>query len=217
MTNFTVFRVRIPMMQQAKNRVNRRHFLATGLSAAAAIGGASPAFALTDAGARSLVDRVVADINKVIASGKSQSAMIADFERIFGRYADVNVIARSTLGADSRRASNGQLRAFTKAFRGYVARKYGKRFREFIGGKIEVLSVRKVKSWHEVKSTVQLRGSSPFDVRFLVSDRSGKDLFFDMIIEGVSLRLSERTEIGAMLDRRNGNIDALITDLKKAG
>ena len=204
-------------MTKATSKFNRRHFIATGLSAAAAIGLPGQAMSLTDAGARALVDRVVNDINKVIASGKSQSAMIADFERIFGRYADVNIIAQSALGADSRRANSGQLRAFTSVFRGYVARKYGKRFREFIGGKIEVHKVRKVKSWHEVSSTVQLRGSSPFDVRFLVSDRSGKDLFFDMIIEGVSLRLSERTEIGAMLDRRNGNIDKLIADLKQAG
>lgn len=204
-------------MSQVTNKLNRRHFIATGLSGAAIIGLPGQAIALNDASARALVDRVVSDINKVIASGKSQSAMIADFERIFGRYADVNVIAQSALGADSRRASSGQLRAFTTAFRGYVARKYGKRFREFIGGRIEVNSVRKVKSWHEVLSTVQLRGSSPFDVRFLVSDRSGKDLFFDLIIEGVSLRISERTEIGAMLDRRNGDIDALIADLKNAG
>jgi phospholipid transport system substrate-binding protein len=80
-----------------------------------------------------------------------------------------------------------------------------------------VQGVRQVKSWHEVKSMAYLRGESPFEVNFLVSDRSGKDLFFDMIIEGISLRLSERTEIGAMLDRRNGDINALIEDLNKAG
>ena len=204
-------------MSKVTSNPNRRLFIATGLSAAAVASLPGAALALTDARAKALVDQVVKDINRVIASGKSQSAMISDFERIFSRYADVNVIARSTLGADSRRASNGQLRAYASAFRGYIARKYGKRFREFIGGKIEVHKVRKVKSWHEVVSTVQLRGSSPFDVRFLVSDRSGKDLFFDLIIEGVSLRISERTEIGAMLDRRNGDINALISDLKNAG
>ncbi|WP_289080049.1 ABC transporter substrate-binding protein, partial [uncultured Sulfitobacter sp.] len=58
-----------------------------------------------------------------------------------------------------------------------------------------------------------LRGEAPFEVKFLVSDRSGKDLFFDMVIEGISMRLSERTEIGAMLDQRRGDIDALIADL----
>ncbi len=197
--------------------VSRRYFIGVSAAFAGVLAGRGPAFALNDQSARTLIDRVVSDINKVIASGRSQSAMISDFEKIFARYADVNIIAQSTLGADSRRLSPAQMRAFVDAFRGYIARKYGKRFNEFVGGKIEVEGVREVKSWHEVASTVYLRGESPFQVLFLVSDRSGKDLFFDMVIEGVSLRLSERTEIGSMLDRRKGNVDALIQDLRSAG
>jgi len=130
---------------------------------------------------------------------------------------DVPIIARSTLGADANRVSRAQMRAYVDAFRGYISRKYGKRFNEFVGGRIEVKDVREVKSWHEVRSMVYLRGQSPFEVSFLVSDRSGQDLFFDMVIEGISLRISERTEIGAMLDRRNGDIGALISDLRSAG
>ena len=195
----------------------RRRLLGAGLATTAALALPLPAMALNDATARALIDKVVAEINRVIASGKSLGGMIQDFENIFARYADVNIIAQSTLGADSRRASAAQMRAFTDAFRGYIARKYGKQFRQFVGGRIEVQGVRQVKSWHEVISTVYLRGEAPFEVRFLVSDRSGRDLFFDMLIEGVSLRLSERTEIGAMLDARRGNIDALIQDLRSAG
>lgn len=199
------------------NPLSRRTLLTAGAAAGLIAALPQPALALTEARARGLIDQVVGDINRVINSGNSQSAMINEFERIFGRYADVNIIARSTLGADSRRASAAQMRAFTDAFEGYIARKYGKRFREFIGGKIEVEGVRQVKSWHEVRAQVFLRGSSPFEVLFLVSDRSGRDLFFDLVIEGVSLRLSERTEIGAMLDRNGGSIDGLVNDLRGAG
>lgn len=197
--------------------MSRRSLLCAGLAASGLALTGRPAQALTEARARALVDQVVSDINRVIASGRPLSQMIAEFERIFARYADVAIIARSTLGVDANRASPAQMRAYIEAFRGYVARKYGKRFNEFIGGRIEVKGVRKVKSWHEVKSMAYLRGEAPFEVSFLVSDRSGKDLFFDMIIEGISLRLSERTEIGAMLDRRNGDINALIEDIKRAG
>ena len=196
---------------------NRRHVMAGVMAAGAAAAFGLPAMALTDAKARILVDRLVGDINAVIASGKSQQAMIREFERIFRTYADVDIIARSTLGPAVRRASATQMNAFIEAFRGYIARKYGKRFREFIGGRIEVNGVRRVKSWHEVISTAHLRGEAPFEVRFLVSDRSGQDLFFDMVIEGVSLRLSERTEIGAMLDANRGDIDGLIQDVRRAG
>ena len=199
------------------SKLTRRRLLGAGLATTTALALPLPALALNDATARALIDKVVAEINRVIASGKPLGSMISDFERIFRTYADVNIIAQSTLGADSRRASAAQMRAFTDAFRGYIARKYGKQFRQFVGGRIEVQGVRQVKSWHEVISTVYLRGEAPFEVRFLVSDRSGRDLFFDMLIEGVSLRLSERTEIGAMLDARRGNIDALIQDLRSAG
>lgn len=199
------------------SNVSRRHFVATGLAFGGLAALPTGVLALTDARARTLVDTIVAEINRVIASGKPVSGMIKDFERIFTRYADVNIIARSTLGADANRISSSQMAAFTEAFRGYIARKYGKRFNEFVGGRIEVNSVKEVKSWHEVKSTAYLRGESPFEVSFLISDRSGQDRFFDMIIEGISLRLSERTEVGAMLDRRNGDINAMIADLKKAG
>ncbi len=199
------------------NIMFRRDFLIsaaafTGLSALPA-----PALAFSESQARSLIDRLVAEINRVIASGKSEAAMIREFEKIFVRYADVQIMARYALGNDARSASAAQLRAFTNAFTGYIARKYGKRFREFIGASIQVNSSRKIKSGYEIRSTAKLRGEAPFEVTFLVSDKSGQQKFFNMFIEGVNLLLTERTEIGAMLDRRGGSIDRLTADLKGLG
>jgi phospholipid transport system substrate-binding protein len=195
----------------------RRNFLLSGIATAGLMALPLPVLALTEAGARGLVDQLVGEINGVIASGKSESAMIRDFEKIFVRYADVPIMARYALGNDARSASAAQMRAFTTAFQGYISRKYGRRFREFIGGKVEVQSARKIKSGYEIRSTAILKGEAPFEVTFLVSDKSGKNLFFNMFIEGVNLLLTERTEIGAMLDRRKGNIDQLIADLNSSG
>lgn len=175
-----------------------------------------PASALTVDQAKDLVSRAVADVNKTINSGKSATAMYADFEKVFARYGDVPVIARSALGVAARSASSSQLSAFTKAFQGYLARKYGRRFRDFIGSQIEVTGARPIKTYYEVTSVARLKGKAPFDLRWHVSDKSGKNLFFNLIIEGVNLLSSERAEIGAMLDKRKGDIDALIKDLKSA-
>jgi phospholipid transport system substrate-binding protein len=173
-----------------------------------------PALALTADAAKALVDKTVGDINSIINSGKSEGAMLKDFEKLFTRYADVPAIARSVLGTAARSASKGQLSAYTKAFQGYLARKYGRRFREFEGGKIDVAEARAVKSYFEVISTARLKGEAPFEVRWHVSDKSGKDLFFNIIIEGVNMLASERTEMGALLDQRGGDLDRLIADLK---
>jgi phospholipid transport system substrate-binding protein len=194
-----------------------RRSVIAGLTASVAAFVALPARALTSQQAEALINRAVGDINSVINSGKSQSAMYGDFETIFRRYADVSTIARSALGPPARSASNGQINAFTDAFVGYLSRKYGKRFREFIGGEITVTGAKTVKNFQEVSALATLRGQAPFVVSFMVSDRSGKDLFFDLLIEGISLLKSERAEVGAMLDKRRGDIDALISDLKTAG
>ena len=113
-----------------------------------------------------------------------------------------------------KRRSKSQLSAYTKAFQGYISRKYGRRFREFQGGQIDVAEARAVKSYYEVISTARLPGDAPFEVRWHVSDKSGKSLFFNIIIEGVNMLASERTEMGALLDQRGGDLDRLIADLK---
>ncbi|WP_170370274.1 MlaC/ttg2D family ABC transporter substrate-binding protein [Ruegeria arenilitoris] len=197
------------------NAMNRRTFAATALAGLAVASLPQQTLALTEASATQLVNSVVSDITRVIESGKSESAMLRDFEKIFVQYADVPIMARYALGADARSASNAQMREFTKAFQGYISRKYGRRFREFIGGEVTVKNARKIKAGYEVRSSVKLRGEAPFEVTFLVSDKSGRDKFYNMFIEGVNLLLTERTEIGAMLDARKGNLDQLINDLKK--
>ena len=205
-----------PMVTPMLNRPSRRSALMGMISTLALAAVARPAMAMTADGAKRLVDAIVADINKVIDTSSSEAQKIKKFESIFVRYSDVPTIARYALGVDARRASKAQMNAFTNAFQVYVSRKYGKRFREFIGGKIEVKKARKVKNFFEVKTIAHLRGEAPYEVTFLVSDRSGKQKFFNLFIEGVNMLLTERTEIGSMLDKRRGDIDALIRDLKKA-
>ena len=177
-----------------QSKLSRREALAGGCALILAPAAASPLWAMSKAEATDLVDKLVADINKVVASGKSDAKMFADFERIFGTYADVKTIARYGLGVDGRRASKSQMRAFTKGFQGYIARKYGKQFKDFVGGEIKVKSTRKVKSFFEVKATAHLKGKAPVEIAFLVSDKSGKDLFFNLFVEGVNMLLAERTE-----------------------
>ncbi|MDX2484309.1 MAG: ABC transporter substrate-binding protein [Pseudodonghicola sp.] len=196
---------------------SRRHLIGTASAAAGLAMLPVAASALNPTTARTMVDKLVAEINRVIDSGKSESGMYRDFERIFETYSDTSYIAAYALGVDGRRASSAQKRAFTDAFTGYISRKYGKRFREFIGGRLEVEDVRQVKNFLEVRTTAFLRGESPFEVAFHVSDRTGRELFFNIYIEGVNMLLTERTEIGSMLDARRGDLDQVIADLKRAG
>lgn len=195
------------------SRFSRRFFLIS-FASTCALG--IPSYAMDASEAEELVTKVVADINRVIASGKSDAAMMTDFEKLFDKYADVDTIARYALGRDAHKASISELGEFTTVFKRYISHKYGSRFREFIGGKIEVKSSRKVKKFFEVKTNAVVQNQGFFEVIFLVSDRSGEKLFFNIFVEGINLLLTERSEIGSMLDRNNGDIGAMILDLNKS-
>lgn len=196
-------------------RLSRRSTLSGGVALAlTAAFGASPAAALSEGQAKDLIDRLVAEVNAIIDSGASEATMLRRFEELFTRYADTNFMARYALGADGRAASETEIQAFADSFSTYISRKYGRRFREFIGGRLEVGSATRRKSVLEVKATAFLRDEPPFEVTFQLSDRTGSEKFVNMFIEGVNLLLSERTEIGAMLDQRGGSIARLTRDLR---
>ena len=146
----------------------RRAFL--GLTAALTASAAVPArvWALTVAGAQSLVTRLLDELYDIINSGGSEARLYREFEDLLDRYADMPIIARSVLGVDWRRANDAQRRAFTMAFKGYISRKYGSRFRELVGGRIEVEGARAIRNFFEVTSVAYLQGEAPFQIVWLI-------------------------------------------------
>ena len=197
--------------------VSRRTVLALLAGAAVIAWNPRKALALSPDAAVSMIRTTVDEVYAIISAGQPPATMYSQFERIFARHADVDAIARTTLGPAARTASAAEFAAYKQALQGYVGRKYGKRFREFIGGRIEVTGARPVKSFIAVSSTAYLRGQTPFTVEWHVSDRAGRPLFFNLIIEGVNMLATERAEINAMLARRKGNVMALASDLAASG
>ena len=194
------------------NNFDRRTFLLASCAFTAFL--ATPISASTPRDAEKLITRLTKDINKSIEAGSSDASLFAQFEKIFRKYADVSTISQYVLGADARSATKKQLSEFRDVFVAYIARKYGSYFKDFIGGEIIVLGSRAVKKYFEVKTSTKLRGQEPMEVLFHVSDRSGSLLLFNLYIEGVSMLLSERNEIGSMLDKRRGDLDKLIADMR---
>ena len=195
------------------NSFNRRTFGA--MLAALVTAPALPAAAMTVNSAKSLVEQVVDDINAIIASGKTEAAMIKDFEQIFVNYGNVPIIARYTLGADARSMTDAQLASYTKAFQGYMARKYGKRFEILIGGEIKVRGAKKVKSFIEVMRLCATIGrSNPvwfvLDVitSLLVTNVSILIMFLELLPtgSGVSMVFSAITSCRKARQRRSRRV-----------
>ena len=177
----------------------------------------TPARAMTADEASATIRRTVDEVLGIINSGRPPAQLYAAFEDVFAQRADVDAISRSALGPAARQLDAGSFGQFRDAMTGYIARKYGRRFQEFLGSRIEVGAARPLKSFWAVDSTAYLNGRSPMEVEWHISDKTGRPRFFNLIIEGVNMLASEREEIGAMLAQRRGDLGALIADLHQAG
>jgi len=175
------------------------------------------AFGLTERSAVSFINTVMADVHAVINSGKSESQMLNDFEAFFSGSAEVPLIAKTALGAPGRTASSSQLSAYIRAFQGYISRKYGRQFRDFVGAELNVVSSRDLGAKGVlVKSKVDLPTEPDFDLDWWVIEVNGRPKMFDLIIEGISLISTERTEIGALLESVGGDLDKMTAKLATA-
>ena len=171
---------------------------------------ASPVFAFKKSDAEKLIKNLTNDVLGAVNEQKSEDIMFSRFEEIFSKYADVPLIARKALGPSWRGASKAQRSAYVSAFRGYMARYYGKRFEEFLGSEIIVSNSRKTSGGFLVGSNIILKDGSSYQAQWHVIDARGKYLMYNLFLEGVSVLSDVRVQIGSMLDKRAGSIDRLI-------
>ena len=174
---------------------------------------ASPVFAFKKSDAEKLIKNLTNDVLGAVNEQKSEDIMFSRFEEIFSKYADVPLIARKALGPTWRGASKAQRSAYVSAFRGYMARYYGKRFEEFLGSEVIVSNSRKTSGGFLVGSNIILKDGSSYQAQWHVIDARGKYLMYNLFLEGVSVLSDVRVQIGSMLDKRAGSIDRLIEHL----
>ncbi len=174
--------------------------------------------AATAKDAERLILKVVGEVQSIINSGRSESSMINSFQGLFQDHAHVTTIARSVLGPAWNSASSAEQKAYVAALQGYLARKYGKQFRSFIGATIEVTkSTDFGRKGIVVESVVKSPKFSDTLVEWHVVDAGGRLKFFDLYVEGVKLISTERGEVRAVLDRNGGSVGKLAEALNGMG
>ena len=174
---------------------------------------APPVFAFKKSDAEKLIKNLTNDVLDAVSEQKSEDELFSRFEEVFSKYADVPLIARKALGPTWRGASKTQRSAYVSAFKGYMARYYGKRFEEFLGAEIIVSNSRKTSGGFLVGSNIILKDGSSYQAQWHVIDARGKYLMYNLFLEGVSVLSDVRVQIGSMLDKRAGSIDRLIEHL----
>jgi phospholipid transport system substrate-binding protein len=139
----------------------------------------------------------------------------ARFRIILNRTFEVPSIARFALGRFWWRTSKQQRKEYVDLFEDFIVLTYAALFRDYSGDSFRVGKVREVnKSDVLVQSELTLNDRRKIVVYWRVRGKSDFKVI-DVIVEGVSMVITQRDEFAAIIDKNGGKVDGLLTALRK--
>jgi len=127
----------------------------------------------------------------------------------------VNEVARFCLGRFWRIASAAQQKEYLDLFHRVLMINITGKLGEYQGVSIAIGRGQPREGGVVVASVVNRPGNPPSKVEWVVSTESGSPKIVDVIAEGTSLRLTQRSDYSAYLGRNNNNVQALIDAMKQ--
>lgn len=139
-----------------------------------------------------------------------------EVETLLGEAVDVTSVGRFVVGRYWRTATADQQQEFLKLFRDLLLETIAARFGELKGLKFEVTgNGRADEEGTGVITAIQRLDQPAANVEWRVADRGGQLKVVDLIAEGTSMRLTQRSEYTSVLQRNNGSFDALLAAMKR--
>ena len=194
--------------------MNRRIFLATTAASVLTLATAGGAAAQSADAAQTLVRQVANDVLALIRSPAGDAAKQAEFVRIMDQYADMRQIAGFALGRYSRTMPDALKDRYVEAFKRFVAASYVSRFSEYSGETVDIGRARAGSGGYLVDTTVQRGAQPPLQVGWLNSDRSGRPLVSDFVVEGISMATSQRSEFTSLIGSYGGDTERFVQYLE---
>ena len=127
---------------------------------------------------------------------------------------DVDTIARFCLGRYASTASAGQMTDFVRLFHDVLVLNITSKIGEYRGVGFHMGDATMRGSEAFVATVVQKPNAAPTNVRWVVSTASGKPRIVDVVAEGTSLRLTQRSDYSSFLNRNGNNLDTLLAAMR---
>ena len=156
-------------------------------------------------------------INTLTNKSVDQNKKEAQFGKLFDKNFDVPSISRFVLGKYWKQASLDQKKNFMKAFRNYIVKTYSSRFNEYSGEQLKLIDFENESNpkIFLVHTILERQDAPVIKVDWRIGKKKDRFVILDIIIEGISLAITQRSEFVSVIDQNEGNIDKLISILKE--
>lgn len=146
----------------------------------------------------------------------SQEKIEAELREILNEKFALKSIGRFALGRYWRVATPEQRTEYLELFEEMIMDIYSERFSNYSGEDFKI----KGSSINDetdtiVHTVVRLPNSENVTVDWRVRTKNGQTKIVDVIVEGVSMLITQRSDFASVIQRGGGNVEALLTKLRK--
>ncbi|MFP4313746.1 MAG: phospholipid-binding protein MlaC [Alphaproteobacteria bacterium] len=139
----------------------------------------------------------------------------AEFKQLLQENFDIKTLARFSLGRYWNMATEEQKKEYLRLFEKNVIEVYSKRFGDYEGQEFKVISARADgRADAIVRSTIYAENQT-ISIDWRVREKNGKLNVIDIIVEGVSMATTQRSEFASIIQRGGGNVEALLVHLRQ--
>ena len=160
---------------------------------------------------QTLGSQLVAIVNGPGTAAEKQAAVTPLVERDV----DVDGIARFCLGRFWRAATPAQQQDYVREFHKVMLYSITTKLGEFKGVTFAMTQTAQREGATLVGTRITRPNEEPAQVQWVVDQVGSQPKVVDLIAEGTSLRLTQRSDYASFLSRNGGNVDALIAAMRR--
>ena len=204
--------------------MTRRTLLTLAAGGAVTLAGASvlprswlahPAYAQSEGQASAFVKRTGTQLVDVVNGPGSTAEKRQRLQQVIDSTVDVAGIARFCLGRFWRRASPEQQRTYVGLFHEVLLNNIAGHLGEYQGVRFDMGDAQHRADGDHVSTTIMRPNNPPAQVDWVIDNVNGSPKVIDVIAEGTSLRLTQRSDYAAYLTRNGDNVQTLIDALRR--
>ena len=195
--------------------MNRRTFLVASALTLALAG--RPAYAVTGADAEKFINNLGEDaIASLTGKNLSQAERETRFRGLFESHFDLPGIGRFVLGRYWRQATDAERQEFLKLFEELLVKNYAKTFTQYAGEHFQAAGSHANDDGSViVNSRINRPNGDVIRLDWRVEQVEGGLKIADLIVEGVSLRTTYRSDFASAIQSRGGKVSGLIDALRQ--
>lgn len=196
--------------------MQRRVFLIASLALLLLTGGPALA-AVSTADAEKFINGLGSDaIGSLTGSGMSSADREARFDGLLKANFDMPGISKFVLGRYWKIATPDQQTEFAQLLEKLLTQSYAKAFAQYSGQKFAVTGARSNDDGSTiVNSTINQPNGDIIRLDWRVEGEAGKPIITDLLVEGVSLRTTHRSDFASAIQSNGGTVKGLLDALRQ--